>query len=181
MRRTSTTTEALTTGTVVIDVGDNLTVELPLGKREYVIDQSVGRVVKVWDYINNRYQIIFGDTGVRAVDPLAGFAGTVHMVRVGRQVDVFVYDLTGPIGTANFVNAPAGFRSRYRFLPYDRGLLFTSPAEGEPVIRRMGYFGDAIRVYWLSEGESLSGHFQYFTDDPWPTSLPGTAVGGITA
>lgn len=148
-----------------------------LNTRYYTIDQTAGRVFKAWDYLNNREQIIYGDTGWRNIQLLGGATGTCRIRRVGNAVDIYIYEVTGPAGTFDFMAPPDGFRPPFRATGlYDRWLLFTSPLTSDPLIRRAQAFGSNIRYYNGAAGESFSGHITYFTDDTWPTTLPGVAA-----
>lgn len=175
MRRTNTTTEALTTGTAVLDLGDELTAEIPLGKRAYTIDQSVGRTVKVWDYLNNREQLIYGDTGDRDISAL--LINSAGKVVISRTVNTVTLDLQGvkPSGELTsgsvFLPIPSGFRS-----PIRRDMALA--ADGLATVMRSCFiFANGGMGVWLpSTSDSYRLIISYRTNDPWPTALPGAAA-----
>lgn len=47
--------------------------DIPTGMRPaaYRVDQTAGRTVTVWDYLNNREQVIYADTGIQDITALA--------------------------------------------------------------------------------------------------------------
>lgn len=139
------------------------------GQRGYVMDQSVGRVVKVWDYQNSREQLVYGDTGWRNVSSLLvnGWTGTVRIRRVGDLVYLRVYALNGVNATsATFMNGITGFRdvlSKFT-LPSGVGIdIGSSYALSAPIgsVTSTSRYEQAI---WPT------------FDTTWPTTLPGVAV-----
>uniref|UniRef100_A0AAU7J7X0 Minor tail protein n=1 Tax=Microbacterium phage Sunny TaxID=3144828 RepID=A0AAU7J7X0_9VIRU len=146
------------------------------------VDQTAGRAIYTWDDVNNREQLIYGDTGKRELtnaDLLNGFtAARAYLRRVGSEVTL---DMTGVArasdSTSNhFIQMPVGFR----------------PGGSDPT------FGIAIRSasnevtqLGTSQGRLFGGPLpgasgwitmaRFRTEDPWPTTLPGNAVGSIPA
>lgn len=175
MRRTNTTTDALATGMATIDLGDNLTAEIPVGKRAYTIDQTAGRVVKVWDYLNNREQMIYGDTGDRDISSsLANATGKFIVSRAGNMVTLELAGVAPTSGLASgstLIVPPAGFRS-----PIRRD--FPLPANGTASLFRSAFlFANGGMGVWLpSTTDSYRLILTYRTNDPWPTTLPGVAA-----
>lgn len=83
-----------------------------LGQRGYTVDQTAGRVVKVWDYLNNREQLIYGDTGWKTATLINGWAGTAQYRRVMNRVTVKFRNMAGSAATStSFLNLPTGYRS----------------------------------------------------------------------
>jgi hypothetical protein len=98
------------------------------------VDQSAGRAIYAWDDVNNREQMIYGDTGWRAIalDPTIGVdavgsffasangaalvADSVKIRRIGNRVFIGGNGLLQPkqdysTSTRNVVAIPNGFRS----------------------------------------------------------------------
>ena len=142
------------------------------------VDQNanVGRTIYTWDDINNREQLIYGDTGIREISSLLAngwTASSIKLSRVGHIVDVNISDLV--TGTSTTVaQLPSGFR----------------PPTALPVMGRPASNTD-VPCYGTLDGSGNIGlivgrtfnarSFQatFRTTDAWPTSLPGTAVGTI--
>lgn len=173
MRRINTRKDALSTGEVEFDVGDDLRFRVPLN-RGARIDQTAGRVVKIWDYLNGREQIIYGDTGWRDVKSLLTSGWTAGNFLIRRDMNNVKLRFTGLDGTAstsgNFLTLPDGFRSAATYL--------TAGVGANPQ-----YFGISAG-YNLFTAQTFKQNNYYaevfFTvDQPWPTVLPGTAVGSI--
>lgn len=139
------------------------------------VKETAGRTVHIWDHINQREQMIYGDTGLRKLTPNALFTDTGQEVTVSRQgsiVSVTGWRLAAPstpAGETVVVNLPLGFRphnlSRFagntfrdKFMAVSGNGDVTITAPSEPV----DHFNVTFR-----------------TVDPWPTSLPGSAIGVI--
>lgn len=174
MKRKSTVLESLNTGRAVLDLGDQLEAEIALGRREYIIREVAGRTVSVWDYLNNREQLIYGDTGWRKVDgilPAGITASNVWIRRQGSEVTINVQGLKADAsGTVTIYNAPLGYRPD---APSVRSGVFASSAG---TARIVSPFAGNIRVLMMGAGESLDGSVTFTTTDPWPTVLPGVAA-----
>ncbi|MFF5793968.1 SGNH/GDSL hydrolase family protein [Paeniglutamicibacter sp. NPDC012692] len=164
--------------------------------QKYTIDQSSGRVVKIWDYLNNREQLIYGDTGWRTTTPPVGQGavdglwtdgtGTIQYRRVNNTVYVRfegVGFLAGaPAGNyltpANFL--PPGFRTWYS----ERKKHYLANVNGPINYEISVYQTSRLRVGPTVPGtglNALQGTLDFTTDEVWPTTLPGTAVGSIPA
>ena len=154
----------------VLDGGGGLPAVNPVA-----VDQSAGRVVKVWDYLNNRDQMIYGDTGLRKLTPNALFTDAGQEVTVSRQgsiVSVTGWRLAAPslpTGETVVVNLPVGFRphnlSRFAGNTF-RDKFMAVSGNGDVTITAPSASVDHFNV-------------TFRTVDPWPTSLPGSAVGVI--
>lgn len=196
MKRTNTWADALGSGEAALDLGDGLTMRLPLG-RPYTIDQSAGRTVKVWDYLNKREQLIYGDTGWRQID-VANTAGSIRdpaqpgslaLRRVGHVVTARIADvkLTPGNGTGFiFPNVlPSGFRSWERSGTTTRGFLGDVMGAATEHTVNVG----SNDIFWSSYTgtnfarasvrpdsavQRMQGELTWITDDPWPAALPGT-------
>lgn len=147
------------------------------------VDQTAGRVIYQWDDLNNRDQLIYGDTGWRDVTSLFPVgkvtAGTVWIRRIGYQLHLSFNDTTfgGQSSIGNItLNLPSGFRFTTPF----PGIAFAM-AGGQSNSYHIridnGYPGLVLQQ--VSSGTWLRSEHCWATDDPWPTTLPGTAVGSI--
>jgi len=141
------------------------------------VDQSAGRAIYAWDNLNNREQLVYGDTGWRDVKALTinGWSSTSLLIRrVGSAVSL--------VGS---VSATAATSDHY--MPLQAGF---APAAGgyhgvasstavPPVFRPLGT--DGTNHYVTSGGTSGTYNIQanYMTVSSWPTTLPGTASGSI--
>lgn len=135
-------------------------------------DESVGRRCYAWDTVNSRWQTIYGDTGWRDITAqMSGVtSGTVYIRREGGTVFVNHAGLiaANPIGVI-----PASFH------PSEKAVIVM-------VDNTLGAFGygeiatDGTWNRWGGSGSNPSnGTVSYACSDPWPSSLPGTPVGGI--
>lgn len=144
------------------------------GQRGYKVSQTAGRTVTVWDYLNNREQIIYGDTGWRKVDaalPAGVTASNVWLRRQGNEVTINVQNLRADtVGTVTVYNAPVGYRPD---APSVRSGVYASSSGTARIISP---FAGNVRVLSMGAGESLDGSVTFTTPDPWPTSLPGVAA-----
>lgn len=168
MKRKNTWADATATQEAELDLGDGLSTRLPLG-RPLTFDQTAGRVVKAWDHLNKREQIIYGDTGRRNIAPLAAMTeGSVTVRRYGSVVTV-------AMDAAKFSNAgtftlagvmPYGFRPDASFhgiainLGATDGNRLSISTAGNVSIYT--YAGGWVRFYAT-----------YSTLDSWPATLPG--------
>jgi hypothetical protein len=145
------------------------------------VDNTAGRAMYAWDEANQREQLVYGDTGVREckTEILNGWtAGFLNITRKGSMVTLGHYVLSPSASTnPRLWSIPSGFRPA----GFGGNLQF-------PV--RMQTSGTNYLVYnagdlglSLIAGESTSnGAIQlstWVTNDPWPTVLPGVAVGSI--
>ncbi|MHA7293701.1 hypothetical protein [Arthrobacter sp. HLT1-21] len=172
-------TDAFTTGEAELDLGDGLKARIPLGKRGYTIDQSVGRAVKIWDYLNNREQMIYGDTGRRNIETnLSAHTGTnAYLRRNDNTVQLNIYgvsftDLAVPVYTL-----PAGFRPDYHLL--DNGPVHIGQTTACRTI--ISFTAGSLTILGGTNGTPVYRQYIFQTNDPWPTTLPGTAVETIPA
>lgn len=159
------------------------------GQRGYTVDQTAGRTVTVWDYLNNREQLIYGDTGRRNITALfngsapnasVGIAGgNVYLTRVGRMVELNMENVTLPPGqSTSFVQLgdiiPVGFQPpNERDYPLSARLTAEGTNGGGIRINRLT---GRIYIYLHANGETIRVTATWFTEDPWPTALPGVAV-----
>lgn len=144
------------------------------------VDQTAGRAIYTWDDANNREQLIYGDTGWRELSTLLAnswTAGSVLIRRRGSMVHMKMLGLNpAPALNDNFLASATvqGFRN-----PNGQGWhTYPRPDGSIGYIREQsGNFADVGRL--TGGGAVKYASFTWMTDDPWPTVLPGTAVGTI--
>ena len=124
------------------------------------------------------WRVEYGDTGQRVITH-SGAGGTLRIRRVGNTVTVGLNEITLAEGTGAFILfvVPSGFR------PLDRISLVTHNPQWLDIPSVWGsYNGLASNFSWLRKIDGsddrptvpTSGTVTFFTDDPWPTTLPGT-------
>lgn len=156
-------------------------------KSDAIVRETAGRTVSVWDYLNNREQLIYGDTGWRSLTvpnmaPLDG-SGTIKIRRVNDRISL-QFDGVGYTGTgvseyltaAGFI--PAGFQPGYGDNPASN--------VGNVNANKMFILGilQATRIRllnsvsgWPGVGvDALRGQLTWTTTQTWPTTLPGVAA-----
>lgn len=141
------------------------------------VDETAGRAIYQWDDLNNREQIIYGDTGWRNIASLfpTKTAGSIMVRRIGNVGYIAAEGLTMS-DIANGIDYPftlgVGWQSEWSLhhsieasvndIPHK----FTSSWAGNHILRAKSTFGFQGIATWPIR-------------DPWPTTLPGTAVGTI--
>ncbi|UTN92027.1 hypothetical protein SEA_DARBY_22 [Arthrobacter phage Darby] len=142
------------------------------------VDQTAGRAIYTWDDVNNREQMIHGDTGWRSIvaDVLNGWTATALLVRrVGATVFLRIYQLNGTTMTnGTFATLPAGFRSGvFQYEPcYTESVNMTTL-----LVESTGNLkatGSTIKYGTVAYAE-----VKWSTTETWPTTLPGVASGSI--
>lgn len=140
------------------------------------MDVTVGRRMFARDDYNNRYQMIFGDTGARDITALASTdwtPGTMYLRRFGSQVEL--------VGNMNSVGGAA--------VPANTVIL-TLPTGFRPaaVINKLMAGGSVVHgVIVGTDGTlrtdsgltALRWGLTWTTSNAWPAALPGTAFGSI--
>lgn len=184
MKRTNSWQDAKTTGLVRLDAGDGLEIVIPSGRRSYTVSETAGRTVSVWDYLNNREQLIYGDTGERNITALSGnvASGNIYLQRTGNEVTITIVMVKlAALGAGSSTDLfapgaiPAGFRHR-RTTWYEVKSNGATAANAE--WRQFGVTSSG----WLPiySGATLADEYRavikYTTTDPWPTVLPGVAA-----
>lgn len=147
------------------------------------VDNIAGRAIYTWDDTNNREQLIYGDTGMRDISAslLNGWkADNIRIRRVGSTVTLSVWKLDPATKTDTFAYVlPAGFGPAGG---YNGSLAFivrtTGSSVGSLLITAQTKYIQPEPA-GISFGAGGIGLISWTTDDPWPTSLPGTAVGTI--
>lgn len=147
------------------------------------VDETAGRAIYHWDDLNNRDQLIFGDTGWRNITASLGngwTATSVLLARRGRTVSLRFRALDGSLATnaALLTGAlPAGY------LPYlDEGMMLRPVDNGLPLYGTVNSIGTVsitnpgvARTVTPTQQQGID----FTTNDAWPTTSPGTASGTI--
>lgn len=145
------------------------------------VNQTAGRAIYQWDDVNNREQLVYGDTGERVMtaDTVYTVAawGSFRLRRIGTKVTLNIQgmDMTDPGANPNILTLPDGFRPAF-----DVRTTFhaeTSFAQVRLFIGTLGQLSIASRQ--SGSVAVVNGIVTYDTNDAWPTTLPGTASGTI--
>ncbi|WP_144659055.1 pyocin knob domain-containing protein [Paenarthrobacter nicotinovorans] len=149
--------------------------------RNTVIDQTAGRAIYMWDELNNRSQLIYGDTGVRNIsdylDTSKWSAGIIKLRRFGSEVELrglALDNVAGVVGTVGTLNAtlPYGFRNAHTVT----GVGSVGSSLARVVI---GFGATNATIIGVTDSVICDFTVKWQTTDAWPTSLPGAADGGI--
>lgn len=144
------------------------------------VSQTAGRAIYQWDDLNNREQLVYGDTGVRVITPNAGWSvvsgQSLVLHRVDNVVTMSGY-LTRAAETGSIITtAPMGFRP-------DRVRAFLIPYGSlTPPVTSLVIEASSSGTITAIGTENLVNHYisvTWTTTDTWPTTLPGTASGTI--
>lgn len=154
------------------------------------IDQTAGRAMYIFDEVNNREQIVYGDTGWRKVVNEGEVATqpnlSVYARREGRTVTMSTIEHTagGSTTAATLLyNIPAGFKPNSG--QTNPAMIFSGTIldEGALPIANTSLYSITAGADTLmlkpASGKRHYGVISYPTNDAWPTVLPGTAVGII--
>lgn len=141
------------------------------------VSNAVGRTVKVWDHLNNREQLIYGDTGTREITALfPGIsAGKVKISREGYRSFLKFEDVVfgASSGTVDTGNLPLGF---YNGASASRVVLSTSSTASRLATI---YSSGLLRISGVVAGDTFVGGLSIRLSANWPTTLPGVADGII--
>ncbi|NKG22197.1 hypothetical protein [Paeniglutamicibacter terrestris] len=153
---------------------------LDTGQR-YTVSETAGRAVRIWDYVNGREQLVYGESGLRDITALAPnvTSGKLYLSRSRDEVSLVFSDvaMSGATGSAYDMLAaggiPVGFRPPITH--------WYNGVDGPPGLRRVGVASSGWVPVYLSPvpGDFYRGKVSWSTQQAWPTSLPGTAVGTI--
>lgn len=154
-------------------------------------DASVGRRQFTWDTVNQRYQMIYGDTGWRDLSSTVTWdasqttgTGLLLLRRTTNHVAVRLEWTSS--GTAfsgrRDVFATGGMPSGFRpSSNQEWAVCLSDPAGtvtvGGAMIRNDGKIQSSFAAAQLSKQIEVSA--LYATTEAWPSSLPGTASGSI--
>lgn len=145
------------------------------------VDQTAGRAIYIWDALNNREQLIYGDTGWRDITTLATNGWTFTQLRLRRFGPRCTLVIVGPngvgsTGTQFALVDNAAFRSAISQTNVFALADTTNPRELRVLNSGSTAIGFEFPIAW-SSGRSFSA--EWYTDAAWPSSLPGTAIGAI--
>lgn len=139
-------------------------------------DQTAGRAAYMWDDLNGRDQLIYGDTGWRIVTSLAAAdwtSGTMYLRRNGYQVELggSLNTTSGAIVQANtpLMALPVGYRPAFTI-----NKIIAGGNVNHGVI--VGTDGVLRADSGLS---AIRWQLTWMTSDAWPNTLPGSASGTI--
>lgn len=136
------------------------------------IKESIGRVLTVWDYRNQREQMIYGDTGWRNITSLLAsgtYAANVWIRRQGSEVTVNMQDVTTGAGLVTLFTLASGYR------PDGPSVRAGIISDGNNS-RVVSPFGSSFRLMSMPGSGFWAGSVTFTTNDPWPTALPGVAA-----
>jgi hypothetical protein len=143
------------------------------------VDQTAGRAIYTWDEVNNREQLIYGDTGWRDISATAfapTFTGQFLVRRIGYTVQCSIrVDIAD--GAASGVTLATLTGAGYTPNNLQGEYVSTRPSASATQIfyRYTGAGVLSLASAWPAGGSSLYVNIAYMTNDSWPTSLPGTA------
>jgi hypothetical protein len=151
------------------------------------VDTTAGRAIYQWDDLNQREQLIYGDTGLRSIyqdqpwlDALFNTGTTINSSNVVRVRRVgYVVQLAWALDKAasGSVTSVAGFPLGFRPADIFNAIGITS---GIGLVRAYHPGGASQLITQSAAAQTnVSVTLTYTTTDPWPTSLPGTAIGSI--
>lgn len=144
------------------------------------IDQTAGRAVYTWDDLNNREQLVWGDTGERdiAANIQYGTAGAVKVRRIGSMVELRIVNWAPGVANSQLfttgLELPSGFRNNNTIdvMGWD---------SVNSVVRRFTIPGNTgiVQCYTPATNSIISANIVFSTLNAWPTALPGAAVAGV--
>lgn len=141
--------------------------------QKVIVKETAGRTVSVWDYLNQREQLIYGDSGERDISALlAGAAGRVTVSREGPMVHLSLEGVAPSTSNSGLIlTLPPGFRPATR-------KDFTMPATTAAAAWRSTYIftSGGLGIWSPSTADNYRFYISFRTSEPWPTSLPGVAV-----
>lgn len=141
----------------------------PMFRALLKIQETAGRTVSVWDYLNQREQVIYGDTGLRnMVSELTNVesSGHVQLNRYGNLCTLIFHDVkTTTSGNVAILTLPIGFRP---------DLSQSGTAAG--TTRTQATNNGAFVMVGATAGTIITGSLTWYTPNPWPATLPGVAV-----
>lgn len=146
-------------------------------------DETAGRRLDIWDPINGREQLVYGDTGLRDISASladifndAGVGKKAYLRRVGALVELTIDGMqaTGDGGLTASGALPIGFRPATPFAYGSAARVFDTQLEGIYVAS-----SGTVGLDGASAGSSCRATLTWTTSNAWPTTLPGLAVGTI--
>ena len=109
-------------------------------------------------------------TGWRKIAPEAGWSGDTYISRRADKVRIIFDGISATAtGASIALILPTGFRCSAPPTVSERFLLHNTSSAG-----RRGYVStNALSVVAQTAGEPLYGSTEFFTEDIWPSTLPG--------
>ncbi len=144
-------------------------------------DQTAGRAIYMRNELTNREQLIYGDTGWRDIKAdileVTGITtDNARICRVGSEVFIaIILPSSAPYTTLTLKSFLSGFRGTAG----SAGSRVITSRGGNTGVFLVSSTGAASIVQTGSAAGELNIFGSYRTTDPWPTTLPGTAVGTI--
>jgi len=139
----------------------------------YRIDESAGRTLFAWDYINGREQLIYGDSGKRRLSSAGIASGNLFLQRNGNVVTLTALQMklvpTGSVTLTGLV--PSGFLPPEVLLAKSAKYWGTDTEE----VFRLTNQGNAT-ILAVTSATQVSFNLTWITSDPWPAALPGVAA-----
>lgn len=140
-------------------------------------DQTAGRAMYQWDELNAREQLVYGDTGLRNINDLSATrtAGNLIVARYGKTLIITVANLkiSDSAGSVTFATLPVGFRPATDTYALDINTgtkrFYASPS------------GALMLLNHTDPNATYATTLNAMSNDTWPTTLPGTAIGTIPA
>lgn len=143
------------------------------------VDQTAGRAIYTFDEINNREQLIYGDTGWRDISAniLNGHTGSIMVRRTLHETHLKI-DVTPNATTpqADVFNWPSGFE------PSSSAFYTTRPSSA---VASLNVYTNNLKVSisTINDWQEVWGSVNWMGTlpcfEPWPITLPGTAIGTI--
>lgn len=142
------------------------------------VDQTAGRAIYKWDDLNNREQLVYGDTGDRdiAASHGNGTFAALKLRRVGYTCELVCVGWRPPAdATANLLSVviPSGFRAVHTH----SGFVLDS-ANNVKYVTASGSMASIV-IGGNLNANTYTFSLTYLTAEAWPTTLPGTASGSI--
>lgn len=142
------------------------------------VDQTAGRAIYQWDDVNNREQLIYGDTGWRDISSLMinGWTGTLFIRRSNQTVTLYGM-LNGTSRTSDHFIATASISG---FKPRPNTPFGTAQNVSNDTIKVLN--NDATDLFITSgAATTYTLYATYLVGDTvtWPSTLPGSASGTV--
>lgn len=143
-------------------------------------DQAAGRALYLWDEINNREQLVWGDTGRRDISAMCSGSfggGKAAIRREGSMVEIYLVNwIPGSATQLNLLATGQSLPNGYR--PSNSRLMWGFQGNS-PIPISVGYDGTTINITPNHATNYVACSINWSTTDPWPTTLIGTADGAI--
>jgi hypothetical protein len=144
------------------------------------VDQTAGRAIYQWDDVNNREQLVYGDTGWRDIVSLyLGSTIVTPQLRIRRegQTVTIVFQGYPPAGASSILQntIPVGFRPSIGLNLRFAGVQISSTLPPQATVSS----GNSLSIDNAQGSGEYTFVATYPTNDAWPTTLPGVASGSI--